>query len=64
MTNLKLYETKSKSNIKHIAYTDAYPVGFEDMQRRVPDTTKIRNLTGWKPTFNIDSIITSVAESF
>ena len=56
--------TKSKSNIKHIAYTDAYPVGFEDMQRRVPDTTKIRNLTGWKPTFNIDSIITSVAESF
>jgi UDP-glucose 4-epimerase len=56
--------TKSKSNIKHIAYTDAYPVGFEDMQRRVPDTTKIRNLTGWKPTFNIDSIITSVEESF
>lgn len=56
--------TKSKSSIKHIAYTDAYPVGFEDMQRRVPDTTKIRNLTGWKPTFNIDSIITSVAESF
>jgi len=56
--------TKSKSNIKHIAYTDAYPVGFEDMQRRVPDTTKIRNLTGWKPTSNINSIITSVAESF
>jgi UDP-glucose 4-epimerase len=55
--------TKSKSEITHIPYTDAYPVGFEDMQRRVPDTTKIRKLTGWKPTFDIGSIITSVAES-
>ena len=55
--------TKSKSEITHIPYTDAYPIGFEDMQRRVPDTTKIRNLTGWKPTFDIGSIITSVAEN-
>ena len=55
--------TKSKSEITHIPYIDAYPIGFEDMQRRVPDTTKIRNLTGWKPTFDIGSIIKSVAES-
>jgi len=55
--------TNSSSKIAHIAYSDAYPVGFEDMQRRVPDTTKIRKLTGWKPTFDIGSIITSVAES-
>ena len=55
--------TNSASKIRHIAYLDAYPVGFEDMQRRVPDTSKIRKLTGWKPTFDIDAIISSVAKS-
>jgi UDP-glucose 4-epimerase len=55
--------TNSSSKIAHIAYSDAYPVGFEDMQRRVPNTSKIRKLTGWKPTFDIDAIISSVAKS-
>jgi len=55
--------TNSESKIRHIAYSDAYPIGFEDMQRRVPDTSKIRKLTGWKPTFDIDAIISSVAKS-
>jgi len=56
--------TQSKSTIKYIPYTDAYPIGFEDMQRRVPDITKIKNLIGWQPTHNLDSIIDSVAASF
>jgi UDP-glucose 4-epimerase len=55
--------TNSVSKIKHILYTDAYPVGFEDMQRRVPDTTKIRTLTGWAPRHDLESIIESVATS-
>jgi UDP-glucose 4-epimerase len=58
-----IFSTKSDSKIKHIAYTDAYPVGFEDMQRRVPDTTKIRTFTGWAPKYNLESIIESVASS-
>ena len=56
--------TKSKSKIKYIPYTDAYPAGFEDMQRRVPDITKIKDTIGWKPTHTLDSIIDSVAKSF
>ena len=56
--------TKSQSKIKHITYTDAYAAGFEDMQRRVPDITKIKNSIGWQPTHNLDSIIDSVAASF
>jgi UDP-glucose 4-epimerase len=56
--------TKSHSRIKFIPYTDAYPAGFEDMQRRVPDITKIKNAIGWQPTHTIDSIIDSVAASF
>jgi UDP-glucose 4-epimerase len=56
--------TQSQSTIKYIPYTDAYPAGFEDMQRRVPDITKIKNTIGWQPTHTLDSIIDSVAASF
>ena len=56
--------TNSTSGIKNISYTEAYPAGFEDMQRRVPDITKIKNIIGWHPTHTLDSIIDSVAESF
>ena len=63
LANIVISKTSSKSSVKHIPYTDAYPVGFEDMQRRVPDTTKIRKLTGWAPKHNLESIIESVASS-
>ena len=56
--------TNSTSTINYIPYTDAYPAGFEDMQRRVPDITKIKNTIGWAPTHTLDSIIDSVAASF
>jgi len=55
--------TNSQSQIKHIAYTEAYPAGFEDMQRRVPDINKIKKTIGWEPTHTLDSIIDSVAAS-
>jgi UDP-glucose 4-epimerase len=55
--------TKSKSTIKHIPYTEAYPAGFEDMQRRVPDITKIKKTINWQPTHTLESIIDSVASS-
>ncbi len=55
--------TNSNSTIKFIPYSDAYPAGFEDMQRRVPDITKIKNAINWQPTHTLDSIIDSVAES-
>jgi len=56
--------TQSRSTIQYIPYADAYPAGFEDMQRRVPDITKIKNSIGWQPSHNLDSIIDSVSASF
>jgi UDP-glucose 4-epimerase len=53
--------TKSTSAITFTAYEDAYPTGYEDMQRRVPDTTKIKNSIGWSPANTLDSIIDDVA---
>jgi UDP-glucose 4-epimerase len=46
-----------------MAYSDAYPAGFEDMQRRVPDITKAKTALNWKPTRNLDQIISDVAAS-
>jgi UDP-glucose 4-epimerase len=56
--------TGSKSKIKLVDYSDAYAVGFEDMQRRVPDISKIANTVGWKPSQNLDNILTDVINSF
>ncbi len=59
-----IQRTKSTSSINYIPYSEAYPAGFEDMQRRVPDISKIKNVIGWQPTHTLDSIIDSVAASF
>jgi len=53
--------TGSKSNIEKIAYEKAYPQGFEDMQRRVPDISKIKQVLGWSPEINLDQIIKDIA---
>ena len=55
--------TNSTSSIVHVPYKEIYPVGFEDMQRRVPDTTKLRKAIGWSPKYDIDDIIRDVAGS-
>ena len=52
--------TKSNSKIEYIPYEKAYEEGFEDMQRRVPDTTKIKNLIGFMPTFTLSEIIENI----
>jgi UDP-glucose 4-epimerase len=49
--------TGSTSSIELIPYEQAYEAGFEDMQRRVPDTTKLRALTGWQPTLDLTDIL-------
>ena len=52
--------TKSTSMITYTPYDQAYPAGFEDMQRRVPDITKIKNAIGWEPKNTLDAIIDDV----
>ncbi len=53
--------TGSSSTIEKIAYEKAYPEGFEDMQRRVPDISKIKQVLGWVPEINLDQIIKDIA---
>jgi UDP-glucose 4-epimerase len=52
--------TNSSSAISFIPYDQAYKVGYEDMQRRVPDITKIKSSIGWSPANTLDNIIDDV----
>ena len=56
--------TGSSSRIEYVSYEDAYPAGFEETMRRVPDTTKLRTLTGWKPKYSLDEIIKDIENYF
>ena len=56
--------TKSNSPVVLVPYADAYESGYQDMPRRIPDTTKLRSLVGFAPTTDIDEIIDSVMKSF
>jgi UDP-glucose 4-epimerase len=56
--------TKSKSKIVYIPYNKAYEEGFEDMERRVPDTAKVRAAVGFKPTVDLEGIIKSVVDYY
>ena len=53
--------TNSKSTIEKVLYEEAYAPGFEDMQRRVPDISKIKRTVGWSPKLSLESIITDIA---
>lgn len=54
--------TGSASSIIRIPYDQAYAPGFEDMMRRVPDTSRVRSLIGWTPTRSLEDILLSVIE--
>jgi UDP-glucose 4-epimerase len=55
-----MVRTDSTSELRFIPYEQAYGDGFEDMERRVPDITRIRRLTGWSPTRSLDDILNDV----
>ena len=52
----------SSSSISMVPYEQAYEVGFEDMERRRPDITKVEQFVGWKPEFNLNDIVLDVAK--
>ena len=53
--------TGSKSKIELVPYEKAYGPGFEDMQRRVPDISKIKRMLGWEPKIGLEQIIKDIA---
>ncbi len=56
--------TGSQSPIHYVPYDEAYEAGFEDMPRRVPDISKIRELIGYEPKLGLDDMIRRVIDHF
>ena len=54
--------TQSDSEIVFVPYDEAYEEGFEDMPRRVPDISKVRNLVGFEPQMSLDGILQTVID--
>ena len=52
--------TRSPSEIVLVPYEEAYGEGFEDIERRVPDISKIRHAIGWEPTVSLGGILSDV----
>jgi UDP-glucose 4-epimerase len=56
--------TGSESPVQFVPYDQAYEAGFEDMPRRVPDISKVRDLVGYQPRLGLDEIVCRVVEHF
>jgi UDP-glucose 4-epimerase len=53
--------TGSSSLTTYTPYSEAYPAGFEDIQRRVPDISKIKAAINWAPGKDLNQIISDIA---
>jgi len=64
LAELVIAQSGSSSQIEYVPYDEAYGVGFEDMVRRVPNTQKLRRLTGWEPRYRLhDVLAATIAEA-
>jgi len=56
-----IQRTGSASKIQLVPYGEAYGPGFEDLQRRLPDCSRLQKLLGWPPRYSLDETIDAVA---
>jgi UDP-glucose 4-epimerase len=52
--------TSSRSEIRCVPYDEAYEPGFEDITRRLPDSSKVEALTGWRPRYSLDQTLAAI----
>lgn len=62
LARLVLRLTGSDSEIQLVPYADAYEPGFEDIVKRVPDTSRIESLTGWRPTRSLEQTLQAIID--
>jgi UDP-glucose 4-epimerase len=52
--------TSSTSKIEFLDYESLRANGFEDIPRRIPNTSKLRSLINWKPNYGINEILSDI----
>ena len=63
LAELVLEVTGSRSEIRHVPYSEVFGEGFEDMLRRVPCLGRAARLIGYQPTRDLRSVVADVASS-
>lgn len=53
---------QSKSVIEFVPFDKAYMPGFEEIDRRVPDLTLLRQLTGYEPKYSLVDVVDEVIQ--
>ncbi|MBN1393094.1 MAG: SDR family NAD(P)-dependent oxidoreductase [Sedimentisphaerales bacterium] len=56
--------TNSRSKKEFLSYEEAYGRPIEDMMRRVPNTKRIKEMTGWEPKMSLDGALRAIIEDF
>ena len=64
LAQLIIDQTNSKSAITFTDYQNAYVIGYEDIARRVPDVSKIKEFIGWESIIDLKTIINDIAKSY
>lgn len=64
LAKLVIEITRSTSEIVFIGYEKAYGYGFEDMEKRIPDISKITQQLNWSPILSINEIISNVVTDY
>ncbi len=62
LAELVRVRTGGRSSVVHVAYEEAYPEGFEDMDRRIPDLAKLEGTISYRPSMRVDDIVERVIE--
>ena len=55
--------SQSSSTVAFVPFSEVYPVGFEEIMRRVPDITKAKGILQFEPQSDLESILRSVVAS-
>ncbi|MEZ4685290.1 MAG: GDP-mannose 4,6-dehydratase [Bacteroidia bacterium] len=60
LAEIIIKKTGSKSTLRHVSYEEIYGPGFEDMDRRTADITKLQNTIGFEIKYDLDAILDDV----
>ncbi len=54
--------TGSSSEIKNVSYQEAYPEGYEDFKRRVPDLSRIKQMIDYQPAISLKQSVERIVK--
>lgn len=63
LAQMVIARSGSDSRLRFVPYEEAYGTGFEELGRRMADTTKLRRATGWAPRHSTEDAIDAVIAS-